>query len=299
MCGIADDADGTAGPELRHENLHTPPMNTRTVNVTLAAERDAVFSYLSRIERLREWAPGFCRWLRREGEHWRAATPGGEDYVALWEDPRTGVLDLFIGARLDEMALVPLRVVRQPSGTLVTCTLFTPSGWSQEVFECYADALTASLRGLTARFGGGEVSGADATSGRFFPSVVTSRFYETWDFYTAHLGFRTQCEHDAYVHLVHPDGAQFGVLREEIDGLPAELVSATDGRGIWLNLEVPDADAAHERLRAAGVDIVEEPEDKPWGSRQLLVRDPNGVLVAISHRLPARREALASLPAAT
>lgn len=274
-------------------------MNTRSVNVTLAAERDAVFSYLSRIERLAEWAPGFCRSLRREGEHWRAATPGGEDYVALVDDSRTGVLDLFIGARLDEMALVPMRIVRQPSGTLVTCSLFLPSGWSQEVFDCYADALIAGLRGLAARFGGGEVSGAEPDGSRFFPSVVTSRFYETWDFYTQHLGFRTHCEHDAYVHLVHPDGAQFGVLREEIDGLPSELVSATDGRGIWLNLEVPDADAAYERLRAASVEIVEEPEDKPWGNRQFIVRDPNGVLVAIAHRLPAGREALASLPAAS
>jgi catechol 2,3-dioxygenase-like lactoylglutathione lyase family enzyme len=274
-------------------------MNIRTVNVTLASERDAVFSYLSRIERLSEWAPGFCRSLRREGEHWRGVTPGGEDYVALLEDPRTGVLDLFIGARLDEMALVPLRVVRQPTGTLVTCTFFLPSGWSQEVFDCYADGLIAGLRGLAARFGGGELSGADTSGGRFFPSVVTSKFYETWDFYTLHLGFRTHCEHDAYVHLVHPEGAQFGVLREEIDGLPSELVSATNGRGIWLNLEVPDADAAHARLRAAGVEIVEEPEDKPWGNRQFLVRDPNGVLVAIAHRLPAGREALASLPAAS
>jgi predicted enzyme related to lactoylglutathione lyase len=40
-------------------------------------------------------------------------------------------------------------------------------------------------------------------------------------------------------------------------------------------LVVPDADAAYEQLQAAGVDLVEEPHDMPFG-RTFLFRTPDG-----------------------
>ena len=119
----------------------------------------------------------------------------------------------------------------------------------------------------------------------FYPNLVTARFYETWDFYTTQLGFRTVAEHQAYVHLAHPDGHQLGVLRHEVDGELAELVSGTDGRGFWISMDVPDADREYARLLAAGVPVAEPIENKPWGDRQFMVRDPNGVLIAIAQRL--------------
>ena len=45
-----------------------------------------------------------------------------------------------------------------------------------------------------------------------------------------------------------------------------------------------DCDAAVERLRAAGVTIVEEPADQPWGERVARVLDPDGNLVLIGQR---------------
>jgi catechol 2,3-dioxygenase-like lactoylglutathione lyase family enzyme len=120
---------------------------------------------------------------------------------------------------------------------------------------------------------------------RFHPNLVTARFNETWDFYTEHLGFRTVAEWDIYVHLEHPNGAQLGVLKEEVDGELPELVPATDGRGFWLSLDVADADAEYERLMKAGVTIVAPPQDKPWGERLFVVRDPNGVLIFVAHRV--------------
>ncbi|MET0305387.1 MAG: VOC family protein [Solirubrobacterales bacterium] len=42
-----------------------------------------------------------------------------------------------------------------------------------------------------------------------------------------------------------------------------------------------DLDATFEQLRAAGAEIVEEPKDQPWGTRDCAVRDPSGNLVRI------------------
>lgn len=265
----------------------------------VAADRDGVFRYLTQVENLPRWAPLLCGQLWRDGQRWLATTPGGQDYVAISSEPRTGVIDLLMGIRPDEMALLALRVVRQVSKTVVICTFIQPSGWSGDVADRYHDALLAGLRGLPARLGGGEVAEITPDAGRFHPSVVTARFHETWDFYTTHLGFRTTCENGMYVHLTHPNGAQLGLLREELDGLPAELVSAANGRGFWLSVDVADADAEYVRLCAAGVDIAEPIDDKPWGQRQFLVRDPNGILIAIAHRMAAPIEGMACLPAAS
>jgi len=44
---------------------------------------------------------------------------------------------------------------------------------------------------------------------------------------------------------------------------------------------VDDCDAVVERLRAAGVTVVEEPADQPWGERMARVLDPDGNVVVI------------------
>ncbi len=265
-------------------------MKNRTLTVTLAMERDELFATLAPIENLPAWAPGFCSALRREGRLWRGTSPLGELYFAITADARTGVIDLFFGAQPDEMMLVPLRVVRQPHGAAVTCTLFQPADWPDELFELQHETFAGALREL-ARRGAGEVHATAGGGAPFYPSLVTGKFSETWDFYTTHLGFRTLCESDFYVQLMHPGGAQIGLLRHELNVPAPELVCGTDGRGFWLNLDVADADAALARLAAAGVEIAAEIADKPWGDRQFVVRDPNGVLIAISHRIaPSGRE---------
>lgn len=46
---------------------------------------------------------------------------------------------------------------------------------------------------------------------------------------------------------------------------------------------VDDADAAHERYRTAGAEIVAELKTQPWGLRGFTVRDPDGNLIDIAH----------------
>jgi uncharacterized glyoxalase superfamily protein PhnB len=59
--------------------------------------------------------------------------------------------------------------------------------------------------------------------------------------------------------------------------------SLTDGPSarfaLWTYVE--NCDAAVERLRAAGVTVVEEPADQPWGERVARVLDHDGNVVLI------------------
>jgi uncharacterized glyoxalase superfamily protein PhnB len=57
-------------------------------------------------------------------------------------------------------------------------------------------------------------------------------------------------------------------------------------------LQVRDVDAVGEELEEAGVDIIEVPTDKPWGLREMQIRDPDGLsmmIVEVPETHPLRR----------
>ena len=63
-----------------------------------------------------------------------------------------------------------------------------------------------------------------------------------------------------------------------------ETVPGGDGHRFALWVYAASCDQAVERLRAAGVRIVEEPADQPWGERVATVADPDGNTVIIGQR---------------
>jgi predicted enzyme related to lactoylglutathione lyase len=59
---------------------------------------------------------------------------------------------------------------------------------------------------------------------------------------------------------------------------------------VWL--QVRDVDAVGHELEQAGVDIIEVPTEKPWGLREMQIRDPDGlsiVIVEVPETHPLRR----------
>jgi predicted enzyme related to lactoylglutathione lyase len=63
------------------------------------------------------------------------------------------------------------------------------------------------------------------------------------------------------------------------------------GLAIWL--QVRDVGAEHERLRAAGVRVLREPKQEPWGLVEMWIEDPDGVrivLVEVPENHPLRRD---------
>ena len=65
---------------------------------------------------------------------------------------------------------------------------------------------------------------------------------------------------------------------------------ASESIGLWL--QVRDVDAVGHELEGAGVDIIELPTGKPWGLREMQIRDPEGlhiVIVEVPETHPLRR----------
>jgi uncharacterized glyoxalase superfamily protein PhnB len=65
------------------------------------------------------------------------------------------------------------------------------------------------------------------------------------------------------------------VLTNYLNGGPA------DRDALAALLAKDDLDATFEQLRAADAEIVQEPTDQPWGTRDCAVRDPSGNMVRI------------------
>ena len=60
--------------------------------------------------------------------------------------------------------------------------------------------------------------------------------------------------------------------------------------GLWL--QVRDVNAVWRELQEARVDVIELPTDKPWGLREMRIRDPDGlgiVIVEVPEDHPLRR----------
>jgi catechol 2,3-dioxygenase-like lactoylglutathione lyase family enzyme len=75
------------------------------------------------------------------------------------------------------------------------------------------------------------------------------------------------------------------VLTNYLSGSPADgdAVAALVAKGALngVHFRTDDLDATFAKVRDAGTEIVQEPTDQPWGTRDFAVRDPSGNLVRI------------------
>jgi uncharacterized glyoxalase superfamily protein PhnB len=75
------------------------------------------------------------------------------------------------------------------------------------------------------------------------------------------------------------------VLTNYLNGSPADgdALAALVAKGAMngVHFHTDDLDTTFEKVRASGAEIVEEPTDQWWGTRDCAVRDPSGNLVRI------------------
>lgn len=79
-------------------------------------------------------------------------------------------------------------------------------------------------------------------------------------------------------------GSHLGIGASDEQGRAMTGEQPADFRWISLWVYADDCDAAVERLRTAGVRIVDEPADQPWGERMARVEDPDGNWVYVANR---------------
>jgi uncharacterized glyoxalase superfamily protein PhnB len=81
--------------------------------------------------------------------------------------------------------------------------------------------------------------------------------------------------------VLHPPGADPGVTDDERRTI-AEMMAK--GTYASLMLATPDLDATFERIQASDAEVMQEPTDQPWGTRDCAVRDPAGNTIRIQEQ---------------
>ena len=75
------------------------------------------------------------------------------------------------------------------------------------------------------------------------------------------------------------------VLTNYLSGSPADAEAVTElvakGALNGVHFHTDDLDATFAKVRDYGVEIVSEPADQPWGTRDFAVRDPSGNLIRV------------------
>src|SRR5581483_5890295 len=79
--------------------------------------------------------------------------------------------------------------------------------------------------------------------------------------------------------VLEPPGADPDASQADREALQ-RLLAKGMLRGVIFSTD--DCDAAYERVRAAGGELVQEPMDMPYGVRDCAVRDPAGNLIRIA-----------------
>ncbi len=86
----------------------------------------------------------------------------------------------------------------------------------------------------------------------------------------------TERQPEIQIVLSHP---RAGRSKEDGDAVAALLAKGELGS---INFSTDDLAATFEKLAAApGVEVVQEPTDQPWGTRDAAVRDPAGNMVRV------------------
>ena len=130
-------------------------MRSETLTTVLPASREAVFDYMSDIEKLPEWATEFARELKRDGPDYKVRNGLGEFYFEIKADRETGVIDMFAGPSKDQMAIFPTRAVGLPDGrTAFSFTMFQGPDMPDELFESQHQSLKREFANIAAAFAG-------------------------------------------------------------------------------------------------------------------------------------------------
>jgi uncharacterized glyoxalase superfamily protein PhnB len=104
------------------------------------------------------------------------------------------------------------------------------------------------------------------------------------------MGFAKVFESDWYVSLKHRENPAYelAIISADHETIPEGYRRSTSS--LPLKFEVPSAESEYERLRAAGVKILQPLEDLPAGQRHFICQAPGGVMVDVIQEIPPSSE---------
>ena len=119
-----------------------------------------------------------------------------------------------------------------------------------------------------------------------YPLVTVQHLKASRDFFVRHFAMAVVFEASWVAMLA--DGSDgricLGLMSSDHPSAPPGP-EIFDGHGMIMTFQVEDVSDLYARLKQAGVPLVHEPTDEPWGQRRFMTRDPSGILVDVVEQI--------------
>ncbi len=115
------------------------------------------------------------------------------------------------------------------------------------------------------------------------PVLLVADVVRAHAYYAEKLGFRSprMFGEPPVFCIAERDG--FELMLSQVDAGDSFRPNGSYGHRIDAYFWVRDADALHAEFTASGADVVGEPEDREYGMREIMVRDPDGHVLCFGH----------------
>ena len=124
---------------------------SRTLSVSINRHPDEVYAFVLNPENLPQWAPAFCKSVRKAGAAWIVETPDGPVEIRFVESNPFRVLDHYVIPTSGVEFYVPMRVLANGSdGSELILTLFRQPKMSDEQLRQDIEMVTRDLNVLKA-----------------------------------------------------------------------------------------------------------------------------------------------------
>lgn len=106
-----------------------------TLSISINRESDEVYAFVSNPANMPQWAAAFCKSIQRSDKGWIIDTPDGEVSLRFADLNAFGILDHYVRLSPEIEIYVPMRVLRNGTGSEVIFTLFRLPDMSDADYE--------------------------------------------------------------------------------------------------------------------------------------------------------------------
>lgn len=116
-----------------------------------------------------------------------------------------------------------------------------------------------------------------------YPVFITKDLKASKEFYTKWFNFQVVFESGFFILLVSPGekSCSIAFLSEDHPSSPPTAPAINAQAGVFLTIQVADADTEYNRIKNAGLKIHYHLKNEDWGQKRFGIIDPNGMYVDI------------------
>lgn len=121
---------------------------------------------------------------------------------------------------------------------------------------------------------------------QLWSGIVTDKVQQSKEFYVRLFNAQVLYEGEGgWFVLLQVGNNELGFMLPDQPTQAAIFRQPFQGQGLWLTLEVADAQPMYQHMIAQQQPVLQHIRDEPWGDRHFVIADPNGIGIDVVQRI--------------